>query len=298
MRHTDTDGKRDALTQIMNATYHDIRAVEMEFGLHVGDGDYRPRIEYFHDAVRVLSHQPEQMYLPRTRLSVEHLAYDLSCLRYIQERPLAKLNHDAPDPKMRAAPAGTKQLAPPPGSIAEPVRKPKAVPPTIRATLAEQYRTYTVMYTALFAESADVNFHTRLTENDTGVEDLAQIQQMLAMLEQDAIAPERVEEAIQHIENAQLREELMALLHNRSMKKRQKMEMLQQRLQQQMQGLDMDSKAMDKAHMRFLTGQMVVFHDAKDIVRKLASQGLGLAGQFLANAMEQAAGRGGPGQGR
>lgn len=297
MRHTDSSGKRDALTQIMTASYHDIRAIEVEYGLRVGDADYRPRIEYFHDAVRILSHQPESMYVARSRLSVEHLAYDLSCLRYIQERPMAKLNHDNPSPKMRAAPAGMMQLAAPPDSVRDPVGEAKPVPPTVRAVLSEHYRSYTVMYTALFAESADVNFNTRVAENDTGVEDLAQIQQMVQMVEQGSIAPERVEEAIQHIDNPQLRDQLLALLHNKSMKRKAKENALQMLIQQQMQALDMDSKAMDKAHMSFLTGQMMMFQEAKDLVRKLSSQGMSLAGQFLESAMSQAAGRG-QGQGR
>lgn len=297
MRHTDSTGKRDALMKIMNATYHDIRAIELEHGLSVGGTDYRPRIEYFHDALRVLSHQPEQMYVERTRLSVEHLAYDMSCLRYIQERPLAKLNHEDPAPRMRNAPVQHLLLAPPPGAVMEPVQQPKPVPPTTRAVLADHYRSYTVMYAALFAESADINFQTRSSENDVGVEDMAQIEQMLQMLEQGTIAPERVEEAIQHIENEQVRQQLMMLLHNKSMKKREKMNAMKMLLQQQMQALDMETKAMDKAHMSFLTGQMLMFHDAKDLVRKLSGQGLCLAGQFLENAMSQAAGRG-QGQGR
>lgn len=297
MRHSDSSGKRDALMQIMNASYHDIRVMEMEHGIRVGGADYRPRIEYFHDAVRILSHQPEQMYLPRTRLSVEHLAYDLSCLRYIQEKPLTQLNHDSPAPRMRAAPEGVQALPPPPGAVMEPVQQPKPLSPSQRAVLAELYRSYTVMYTALFAETADMNFQTRANANDTGVEDLAHIEQMIQMVEQGTLDPARVEEAIQHIENEQVRQQLMMLLHNKAIKKRQKLDAIKQLLEQQMHALDMETKAMDKAHMNFLTGQMMMYHDAKDLVRKLSAQGLGLAGQFLDNAMSQAAGRG-QGQGR
>lgn len=296
MRHTDSTGKRDALMKIMNATYHDIRAIELEHGLSVGGTDYRPRIEYFHDALRVLSHQPEQMYVERTRLSVEHLAYDMSCLRYIQERPLAKLNHDDPAPRMRNAPVQNLLLAPPPGAVMEAVQQPKPVPPTTRALLADHYRSYTVMYAALFAESADINFQTRSSENDVGVEDMAQIQRMIQMVEQGTVSPERVEEAIMHIEDTQLRDQLRALFHRKALKRKETQEMIQL-LEQQMARLDMETKAMDKAHMSFLTGQMLMFHDAKDLVRKLSGQGLGLAGQFLENAMSQAAGRG-QGQGR
>lgn len=297
MRHTDSTGKRDALMTVMNKAYHDIRAIEVEHGLNVGGTDYRPRIEYFHDAVRVLSHQPEQMYVEKTRLSVEHLAYDMSCLRYIQEKPLAKLNHDNPAPRMRAAPEGMLQLPPPPGCVMEPVRQPRPMLPTTRALLAEHYRTYAVMYAALFAESANTNFHTRVAENDTGVEDLAQLKRMIEMAEQGAVPPERVEEAILHVEDTQLRDQLIALFHRKALKRKAESQVMKQLLDEQMFRLDVEIKAMDKAHMSFLTGQMLMFHDAKDLVRKLSAQGLGMAGQFLENALSQATGRG-QGQGR
>lgn len=292
MRHTDPTGKRDALTSIMNQTYDAIRALEMEYGLCIGDTDYRPRIEYFHDAVRILSQQPELMYLPRTRLSVEHLAYDLGCLRYLQERPLARLNHGKPVPKMPSLPSNVMQLAPPQGSLTEHVGEQKPLPPTLRGVLAEHYRSYAVMFAALFAESANTNFQTRVAENDTGVEDIAQVEHMIRMVEQGMAPPEKVEEVIRTIENPQLRDQLIALLHDKAIKRKEKMNALRMMARQQIHGLDMDSKAMDKAHMSFLTGQMLMFQDAKDLVRKLSSQGLALAGQFLENAVAQAAGRG------
>lgn len=292
MRHEDHSGKRDALTSIMNATYGKLRALEHDYGLRVGDTDFRPRIEYFHDAVRALSHRPEDMYLAGTRLSVEHLAYDMSCLRYIQDRPLAKLAHDAPASQMRNPPAGLKQLAAPPGSVQHPVADTRPVPPHIRAELAEHYRSYTVMFAALFAESADVNFNARLSANDAKVEDMAQIEQMIKLLEQGQMRIEQVEEAIRMVEDTGLRTQLMAMLHAKSMKKREKYAAMQQMLRNGMNGVDLESKSMDKAHMQFLSGQMLMYQESKDLVRKLASQGMTMAGKFLEEALSQASGKG------
>lgn len=292
MRHEDHSGKRDALTSIMNATYEKVRAIEHDYGLRVGDTDYRPRIEYFHDAVRVLSHRPEDMYLPQTRLSVEHLAYDMSCLRYIQDRPLAKLAHDAPASQMRNPPAGMARLAPPPNSIREPVGEARPVPLGVKAELTEHYRSYTVMYAALFAESANTNFQTRQADNDSKVEDMAQLEQMINMLERGQIKIEQVTEAIAQIDDGDLRKKMQAVLQQRSAKKRDKMAMLTHLLKQKMLGVDEETKVMDKAHMSFLTGQMMMFQQCKDIVNQLSAQGMGLAGRFLEEALSQSAGRG------
>lgn len=297
MRHIDHSGKRDALISIMTATYHELQVMEAEYGLSISDTDLRPRIEYFHDAVRVLTHRPEDMYLPGTRLSVEHLAYDMSCLRYIQSKPLTRLSQMA-GASVRNAPSVMLQLPHPPGTLIDPSgSKPATVPPTVRAQLVERYRSYTVMYAALFAEPADMNFQARQSENDAKVEDMAQIEQMVRMMEQGQIAVEQVEEAIQQVEDVGLRTQLMAILHQKAMKKREKFSAMRDMLQQKMEGLDFETKSMDKAHMQFLSGQMVMYQDAKDLVRKLSAQGMAMAGRFLEDALSQASGRG-TGQGR
>lgn len=296
MRHTEQTGKREALISIMNATYQEVREIEFAHGLRVGDTDFRPRIEHFHDAVRVLSHQPEHMYYPNTRLSVENLAYDMACLRYIQDRPLAKLAHDAPVPQLRNPPPGIAKLPPAPDSVQEPVGASKAVPPNVKIDLAAHYRSYAVMYAALFAETADMNFQTRQNENDTAVQDMAQVEQMLKKVERGEMKIEQVTEMIQQLENPQLRKQLMTLLQRKA-KRSEKYAAMQAMLQNQMNAVDMQTKSMDKAHMNFLSGQMLMYQESKDLVRKLSAQGMGMAGQFLENALSQGAGRGGPGQG-
>lgn len=296
MRHTDGFGKREALITIMNATYHELRAIEVAYGLCIGDTDYRPRIEYFHDAVRVLTQTPQAMYLPQTRLSVEHLAYDMRCLRYIQDRPLAKLAHDSTANKTHNPPAGVSLMPLTPNALQDPVGASRPVPPDIRGELAEHYRSYTVMYAALFAEAANINFKTRATENDTAVEDMARVEQMVSMLERGQCSVAEVEEVIQQLDNPKLRAELTAMLHTKAAKRSEKFATLHAMLQQQMNGVDMQTKAMDKAHMNFLSGQMLMYQQAKDLVRKLSAQGMVMAGQFLESSLLQGAGRGGQGR--
>src|SRR5690606_15911414 len=81
--------EQDSLIQLLTRIYLDIVAVETEFKLMTGEGDFRPRIEYFHDAVRAFSSQDPAHMQPGGRLSVELLAYDVSCLRFLASMPLA-----------------------------------------------------------------------------------------------------------------------------------------------------------------------------------------------------------------
>ena len=282
--------KEHALISIMHRGYQDIRAVESEYQITVDAEDLRPRIEYFHDAVRVLTEHPDAVYHKATRLSVEWLAYDLSCLRYISDKPLAKLSHAQPGGSTTSGKESKRRdLVLNKHSGAGATRMP---PADVRVNLGQLYTNYTVLFAALFAETTDRNFQTRVTENNTEVEDLAQIQQMIEMLERGQVAVEQVEEVIQHLQNDEMKTRLMIMLHERSQKKRQMQDAIAQ-IKTQMNALDMEIASMDKAHTHYLSGQMMLLQESKEMVKKLAGQGLNLAGQFLQNSVAQSQGRGG-----
>ena len=277
------DDRRDALIALMHRAYEDIRAIEAEARITVDDRDLRPRIEYFHDAVRALTEPPEAMYQPRTRLCIEWLTFDLNTLRFLQDKPLAKVN--------RSSVMGTSQ------QVATRAEQPLAhLPPHVKANLSAQYRTYTVFFAALFAEAVDKNFQARVSAKDGEVEDLAQIEQMIKLLEQGQgnVREEQVEELINHLDNETLRHKLMTILHQASMKKREKLAAAQLLLKNAMKGADAEIAALDKLHTAYLSGQMVLLQDSRDIVKRLSSQGLNLAGKFLETAFQQA----GQGKGR
>jgi hypothetical protein len=100
-----------------------------------------------------------------------------------------------------------------------------------------------------------------------------------------------------HVERDDLRERIQAMLARKVLSAREKQEALAM-LAQVERGLDAEKKRVEQSHLSYATGQLAVYEDAKDTVKKLASQGLNLAGKFLENAMQQA-GRGqGRGQGR
>jgi hypothetical protein len=83
------------------------------------------------------------------------------------------------------------------------------------------------------------------------------------------------------------------MLQKKGMKRTEKYATLRMMIEQQMHGLDVQTKSMDASHMNFLSGQMLMYQEAKDLVRKLSAQGMAMAGQFLESALSQGAGRGG-----
>lgn len=274
-------GKHEALISVMNGWYQQLREMETEYGIHASDDDLRPRIEYFHDAVRLLSYDPNAATAKQGRLTVEHLAWDLSWLRHISEKPTVKMpswnNGQGWRPEQRG---GTKQVVPLAMANTREFRMP---PPNVRAELSTLYKNYTVLFAALFAETVDMNYQTRRTDMDTEVEELAQIEQMIRLVEMGQQAQqENLEQAALVLEDEQLKSQIMLMIHDKvQQRRRQRAIAAVQQIRGKMNGIDQQIAGMEKAHMGFLSGQMVLLQESKDMVKKLAGQGLNLAGQFL-----------------
>ena len=277
--------KRQSLIAVMNGIYDDLTALEREHGLFVGDGDLRPRIDYFHDVVRLSTDNPDRVYDEHSRLSVEHLAYDLSCLRYLMDHPVAPLGHIK---EVRIPKAEVKEKQ----AVVERAPQYASVPPKTRADIAEKYKNYTVLFAALFAETADMNFHSRVEENNAEVEALAHAQHVLSEIMQGQLTEAEVQVALEHVHDEEIKTQLMAALHERGKQKRARANAVHHWLQGQMDGVDQMTAQINGAHTEFLSGQMMLYQDSKIMVQHLAAQGLNLAGQHLENAMNQSMGRG------
>jgi hypothetical protein len=66
-----------AIVELMSGKYAQILTIETEWHIRLHEGDMRPRVEHFHDAVRALTSGSASIYEKNSRLSVEHLAYDI-----------------------------------------------------------------------------------------------------------------------------------------------------------------------------------------------------------------------------
>lgn len=272
---------KEALVPIMTSQYEQIAALEERHGIRFKEGDMRPRIDYFHDAVQALTSGEADIYSPHSRLSVEHLAYDLGQLRAIQSKPLGV---GVIDPKRAAASRGELVSKDQAGSVsAGPDRQ-------TRQDLVKLYKDYTVLFAALFAEVADMNFQTRSDDMDTAVEDIGLVEQVMQQLEAGIITQEQAQAAVGAIENDPLRAQMQKLLAQKLGAKEK--HSVQEKLNAVEGQIGQDKARIEQAHLNFATGQLAVYEEAKETVKRLAAQGMNLAGKFVENAVSQSSGRG------
>lgn len=269
-----------AIIDLMHGKYSQIVPIETEWGIRLHEGDWRPRVEHFHDAVRALTSGEGDMYAKHSRLSVEHLAYDLGQLRAVADRPLGYINRvtekSASTEMVRKSDAGASV--------------PKMPPAAVRSQLVGLYRDYTVFFAALFAQVADTNFEVRSEQIDGSVADIGMIENVLEQLAAGKISAAQAVTEMMHVERDDLRERIQAMLARKALSAREKQEALAL-LGQIEKGLAEEKKKLDQAHLNYATGQLAVYEDAKETIKRLGTQGLNLAGKFVENAM-QAAGKG------
>lgn len=266
-----------AIIELMAGKYAQILPIETQWGIRLHEGDMRPRIEHFHDAVRALTSGEADIHEKHSRLSVEHLAYDLGQLRQIQSKPVGYINRATEKSTgaqlVKKGDAGASQL--------------KLPPIGVRNEISALYKDYTVFFAAIFSEIADRNFKSRSDAIDSTVEDIAVIEDVIQQLIAGKISNLQAMQEMMHVERDDLRERLQGALAQKSVSAAEKQKMLET-LGLVQSNLDKDKRTLETAHMNYATGQLAVYEDAKDTVKKLASQGLNLAGHFVENAMRTA----------
>ncbi len=151
--------EQQSIVALLTRMYHDILALETEFQLLAGEGDFRERIEHFHDAVRAFTSGDTGS----KRLSVEWLAYDLSAMRYIQQKPLASFK-----PHGGAASPETTLVRIEPALMPNPKRPDRAT----KDRISELYQTYAVLFAGLLKPFADRDHRDRVEELNDDIEEL------------------------------------------------------------------------------------------------------------------------------
>lgn len=280
------EAEKQALIGLLNTIYSEICEIESAHRLLARAGDFRPRIEYFHDAIRALTAADPRAQEKGGRLSVEFLAYDVGMLRHIQHTPLASMDN-APQ-----AAASVRRDVALPGQLA-------AMPPPrpdrdTRTRISELYKNYTVIFTALLAGVADRNYYGRVEDLNGTVEDLARLEQMLKLLAQGKVQAAQIESLAHQIEQDALREKILALLHQHSRKRldAREIEEALRKIKAAMQAVDKDILSLETAHFSYVTAQLAAYEASKDVVKKMAQQGLNMAGKFLESALRDTASRG------
>jgi hypothetical protein len=262
-------GEQESIVSLLTRIYVDICDMETQFRLFTGDGDFRPRIEYFHDAVRAFTNNDSKDREKGGRLAIEFLAYDLSCLRYLQSMPLSPFKPHAAN------------LSPSTEMIKlDQHLMPTAVKPNRveKERISELYQRYAVLFSALLKPLADNDYKERTDGMNQDVESIHTITHGL----DDQIKDAQLAEIINHINDDELRMELMALVKAQKFRKKDDIVQL---LKDKIKKKNKDIKHVESAHLQYAMAQLAIYEESKDMVKKMAQQGMNLVGKFVESSI-------------
>lgn len=242
------------LLRLIGPLYDEISALELELSLRATRTDLRPRIDVFHDAVQALS--SGRGY----QLTVPQLADNLRSLRTIAENPRHALD-DTPSFSAQTLPV----VVPPGGG--------RRYDPRF-GRLSELYRNYTVLYAGLFGESAETQYRGEKEAYDAHVAFLAGL---AAQVKSGELSTEALAGVLRNADEPELAEEARTAGRDGAGKA----------LRKGMQRTDAAKEQLDKHYVRFLSSQMVVFQDAKELVQKLAMAGINVAGSYVQSSADR-----------
>lgn len=259
----------EAIVALLNRIYLDIVEIEQRYKLFAGCGDMRPRIDFFHDAVRAFTAGD----MNDKRLNVELLSYDLRCLRYIQQMPLSPFREGGEtfSPTHEIMTTQGDLMA----SDSRPDRK-------IKSQIADLYQNYAVMFSALLKPAADHDYKERIDELNNEVHDIQTITQQF---ENKTINTTTVARLAQQLEQAELRIILVKFLQEDKHKNKDDVKKLVGHLKNLIKQKDKTIKDIENAHLRFASAQLAVFEESKDMLKKLATQGMNIVGKFVENSV-------------
>lgn len=255
--------KNQGIIDILNRLHADIRALEEEFGLRFGGSDFRPRIDYFHEAVEAYAAGG----IPAERLNVEKLAYDVEALRYLHTTPLGELQ---PGGRRRSPSQEVARMEE--GALTANRRPDRET----KARLSELYQQYGVLFAALLKPAADADYADRSETLYANADEMA------AVLAQAGAGRQALIDSAAHIEDTRVRTDVIALL--KAGKTQEALALMKAAKQRN----DHDLREIDRAHGQYVMAQLGIYEQGRDVVKQLAARGMNLAGHFVENAMAQA----------
>ncbi|MDX1974620.1 MAG: hypothetical protein SFT92_02975 [Rickettsiales bacterium] len=270
---------QESIVALLTRIYTDLREIETEFSLTVGGGDFRPRIEFFHDAIRAFSDQHPGNSDSNERLTIEKLAIDVKYLRELQAKPLMHLA-----PEHRTMAASGEVMAVTPDSLAPKPQRPDRV---TRERLAELYQHYGVLFAALLKPTADLDFIERTDNLNQDVVDVNAVQEILEKFAQGKGDLTELVTACNHIEDKELHQLLSMFIQQQKYKSKDAITKLVAFLKIHIKQYDKDIKSIDNAHMHYAMSQLALYEESRDMLKKMAGQGLNLVGKFVENAMKE-----------
>ncbi len=142
-----------------------------------------------------------------------------------------------------------------------------------------------MLFAALLKPMADRDYKDRVDDLNQDVQDLHSAHAAAGSHGQRQGLGDALAGAIQHLEDDELRQALLAFIQQQNYKKKDDVKKLAQHLKAQAAKKDKDIAAIDGAHMNYALAQLAIFEESKELLKKMAAQGMNLVGKFVEDAM-------------
>jgi hypothetical protein len=259
-----------SLINILLRYWEEITEIEEKHALLVGKGDVRPRIEFFHDAIRAYTSGNGNAH---PRLTVEKLSYDLKLLRYVAATPMASLTQDE-----HGLSPSTGVVASGPGLV----QSARKLDRDAKIRLKELYEQYGVLFASLLKITAENDQIDRSEQLNSEVEE---INRLINAIEKNATM-QQITLLIQNLSDEALKRDLLLLVPQLQGKSAGAMHGLIARLRSKTQKNDAKIAGMDKAMHEYSTSQLALYENARDMLKSMAGKGMNLVGAFVESALK------------
>jgi len=276
----------EAMCGLLNRLYQQIHPLEAEHGILVGEDDLRARVEHFQDAVRALLAQGAT-HSHKGRLSLDQLAFDVRMLRKIELYPLTPLKgKEGAHAESGKKGASGRALA----IIGQQAHGMKKASGRVEGELGDLYKSYGVFFVALFAEPADRDYKSKIDQKDSEVEQLSEVVRQIEgqIKKQGEKLGVDLQAVAGAISDPQLKKKIIQLLQANKQKRNPLATEAIKFLKGIMRESDRAIAAIEKTHMVYLSTQLAMYEQSRDIVKKMAAQGLNIAGAFVQGSMDEA----------
>jgi len=257
--------QQQSLVTLLARFCDEIIAIESEYHLMLSQADLRPRIDYFHDAIRAFT-AARSTPADEERLGVQRLAYDVRALRFLAEKPLSPLSPDQPMSPTTALVTKTQPLV---ATAKKPDRN-------VKEQLSELYKQYGLLFSALLKPAADLDYHER---TDAMNEEVTHIKEIEALLKNNNA--QALSNAAAHLDNQALQAVILQYLKQSTGKQKASLPTLLANLKLTVQKLDKAILAVDNAHHAYATTQLAIYENGKDTLKKMMSHGINIVGAFV-----------------
>jgi oligoribonuclease NrnB/cAMP/cGMP phosphodiesterase (DHH superfamily) len=145
----------------------------------------------------------------------------------------------------------------------------------------------------LLSDPANKDYQSRVDECNNEVENIASIEDVAKSTVKKKDANIDVADLVdQYIDDPELAAKILAAFGSKKTKILASEAL--KKFSEMIKNADKQIKTVEQAHFTFTTSQLAVYENAKDVVKKMAVNGLNIVGDFVQNAVNEATRGGGP----